>query len=211
MTSENPFRIAVVVVMVLTVAVTAYHRLQAAASGEKISRKDEGYLFAAVLRLSGLCLFIATLAYVISPSSVQWASFPLPIVVSLAGYCHWDSVLIPDVLDSEQPWQESDGHRGHTSRSDSGYARPVSLGATSVLCDNSIAHGVRDSAGSELADRCRQCACLGTAGCSHAERRTNADREIWSAVQRLHGKDRKIHSSTLIHETCVQQICPNRR
>ena len=78
MSSENPFRIAVVVVMVLTVAVTAYHRIQAAASGEKISRKDEGYLFAAVLRLSGLCLFIATLAYVISPASVQWASFPLP-------------------------------------------------------------------------------------------------------------------------------------
>ena len=79
MTSENPYRIAVVVVMVLTVAVTAYHRLQAATSGEKISRKDEGYLFAVVLRLSGLCLFIATLAYVISPSSVQWATFPLPI------------------------------------------------------------------------------------------------------------------------------------
>lgn len=78
MISENPYRIAVVVVMVLTLAVTAYHRLQAAASGEKISRKDEGYLFAAVLRLSGLCLFIATLAYVISPASVVWASFPLP-------------------------------------------------------------------------------------------------------------------------------------
>ncbi len=78
MTSENPYRIAVVVVMVLTVAVTAYHRIQAASSGEKISRKDEGYLFAAVLRLSGLCLSIATLAYVIRPSSVEWATFPLP-------------------------------------------------------------------------------------------------------------------------------------
>ena len=85
MTSENSFRIAVVVVMVLTVAVTAYHRLQAAASGEKISRKDEGYLFAIVLRLSGLCLFIATLAYVISPASVQWASFPLPTWIRWLG------------------------------------------------------------------------------------------------------------------------------
>jgi protein-S-isoprenylcysteine O-methyltransferase Ste14 len=85
MTSENPYRIAVVVVMVLTVAVTAYHRLQAAASGEKISRKDEGYLFAAVLRLSGLCLFIATLAYVMSPSSVKWASFPLPMWIRWLG------------------------------------------------------------------------------------------------------------------------------
>jgi len=79
MISEDPFRIAVVVVMVLTVAVTAYHRIQAASSGEKISRQHEGYLFAATLRLSGLCLFVATLAYVISPSTVQWASFPLPV------------------------------------------------------------------------------------------------------------------------------------
>jgi protein-S-isoprenylcysteine O-methyltransferase Ste14 len=79
MTSEDPFRIAVVVVMVLTVAVTAYHRIQAASSGEKISRQHEGYLFAAILRLSGLCLFVATLAYVISPSTVEWASFPLPV------------------------------------------------------------------------------------------------------------------------------------
>ena len=175
MTSENPFRIAVVVVMVLTLAVTAYHRLQAAASGEKISRKDEGYLFAAVLRLSGLCLFIATLAYVISPVVRAMGFVSVANVDSLAGYRHWDVVLIPDVLDSQQSWQEPDGHSGHKSRSHSGYTRPLPLGATSVLCDNGIAHGVRDGAGSELADRCRQCACLGTAGCPHSERRTNAD------------------------------------
>lgn len=77
MTVENPFRIAVAVVMVFTLATTLYHRIQAADSGEKISRKDEGYLFAIVLRLSGLCLMIATIAYVLFPVSVQWASFPL--------------------------------------------------------------------------------------------------------------------------------------
>ena len=54
--------------MVLTMSISLYHRLQAASSGEKISRKDEGYLFAAVLRLSGsgLCLFMAALACVFS-------------------------------------------------------------------------------------------------------------------------------------------------
>ena len=77
MPPENPFRIALVVVIVLTMAVTLYHRLQAAASGEKISRKDEGYLFATVLRLAGLCLWIATFAYLISPPLVQWATVPL--------------------------------------------------------------------------------------------------------------------------------------
>ena len=82
---ETSFRIAVVAVMVLTSTITLYHRLQAASSGEKISRKDEGFLFATVLRLSGLCLFIATLAYVISPSSIKWASFPLPIWIRWLG------------------------------------------------------------------------------------------------------------------------------
>lgn len=85
MTSEYSFRIAVVVVMVLTVAVTAYHRIRAAASGEKISRQHEGYLFATVLRLSGLCLFLATLVYVVSPESLQWASFPVPTWIRWLG------------------------------------------------------------------------------------------------------------------------------
>jgi protein-S-isoprenylcysteine O-methyltransferase Ste14 len=78
MPSENPFRIALVVVIVLTMAVTAYHRLQAASSGEKISHKEEGYVFAIVLRLAGLCLWIGTFAYLLSPASVQWAAIPLP-------------------------------------------------------------------------------------------------------------------------------------
>lgn len=85
MTVEYPFRIAVVVVAVLTSAITLYYRLQAAASGEKISRQAEGYLFAVVLRLSGLCLMFATVAYVLFPASVHWASFSLPVSVRWIG------------------------------------------------------------------------------------------------------------------------------
>lgn len=48
MPSENPFRIAVMIVMVLTLTITLYHRLQAASSGEKITRKDEGFLMTAI-------------------------------------------------------------------------------------------------------------------------------------------------------------------
>jgi hypothetical protein len=78
MPSENPFRLALLIVIVLTMAVIVYHRLQAASSGERISRKEEGYLFALVLRLAGLCLWVATFAYLLSPAVVQWAGFPLP-------------------------------------------------------------------------------------------------------------------------------------
>jgi protein-S-isoprenylcysteine O-methyltransferase Ste14 len=77
MAAENPFRIALVIVVVLTLSVTAYHRLQAASSGEKISHREEGYFFAAVLRLAGLCLFVSTLGYLLFPASFQWASLPI--------------------------------------------------------------------------------------------------------------------------------------
>lgn len=77
MTSENPFRIALVVVIVLTMSVTFYHRVQAASSGEKITRKDEGYVFATVLRLAGLFLWLSTFGYLFFPASFQWASIPL--------------------------------------------------------------------------------------------------------------------------------------
>jgi len=85
MDSEVPFRIALVIVILLIMVIGLYHRIQAASSGEKISHKDEGYVFFAVLRLSGLCLWIATLAYLISPSSVQWATFPVQSAVRWFG------------------------------------------------------------------------------------------------------------------------------
>jgi protein-S-isoprenylcysteine O-methyltransferase Ste14 len=79
MPSEIPFRIALVVVIILTMAVTLYHRLQAASSGEKISHGEEGYLYAATLRVAGLLLWLSTLAYLVAPWSVQWAMMPLPL------------------------------------------------------------------------------------------------------------------------------------
>lgn len=77
MASEIPFRIALIIAVAPTIAVGAYYRLQAAASGEKIDHQDEGYLFAAVLRLAGIFLWIVTLAYLIFPASVHWATLPI--------------------------------------------------------------------------------------------------------------------------------------
>lgn len=85
MPSVNPFRVALLVVILLTMAVTVYHRLRAASAGERISHKEEGYLFAIVLRLAGLCLWIATFAYLLFPSSVEWAQIPLPDWLRWAG------------------------------------------------------------------------------------------------------------------------------
>jgi protein-S-isoprenylcysteine O-methyltransferase Ste14 len=85
MSIENPFRIALVVVIVLTMAVTVYHRIQAAKSGERISHREEGYVFATVLRLAGLALWISTFGYLIFPEYFQWATMPLPMWLRWTG------------------------------------------------------------------------------------------------------------------------------
>jgi protein-S-isoprenylcysteine O-methyltransferase Ste14 len=85
MSSEVYFRAMLGVVILLTTLITAFHRIKAAQSGERISRKEEGYLFAVVLRLVGLLLFVATIAYLIAPTSVQWATIAIPIPLRWIG------------------------------------------------------------------------------------------------------------------------------
>ena len=85
MSSETPFRVALLVVMSLTISVVAYHRWQAASSGERISHKDEGYLFAITLRLAGLGLWVSAFTYLLFPASIQWATIPLAVEVRWCG------------------------------------------------------------------------------------------------------------------------------
>lgn len=77
MPDETPFRWAVLAALVLTMAVGVPFRWRAARSGERISHREEGYLFAVVLRLAGLALWASVLAYLLAPSAVQFARLPL--------------------------------------------------------------------------------------------------------------------------------------
>jgi protein-S-isoprenylcysteine O-methyltransferase Ste14 len=76
--TEAPFRIALVLIFALTSGVTVYYRRRAAASGERISRRAEGWLLATVLRLSGAMLWGSTLAWLAAPDLVRWATVPVP-------------------------------------------------------------------------------------------------------------------------------------
>jgi protein-S-isoprenylcysteine O-methyltransferase Ste14 len=78
MFTEFPFRVSLLLVIAFTMSVGIYFRLQAAKSGEAISRKEEGYAFAITLRLAGLSLLISTLAYLVYPPLVEWATIRLP-------------------------------------------------------------------------------------------------------------------------------------
>src|SRR3990172_9684501 len=81
----DPFRIALIVIFLFSVGITGYHRFQAAKSGEKISRQDEGRLLFLSIRLSGLALFVGMLLYLIDPRWMAWASVPLPDEIRWAG------------------------------------------------------------------------------------------------------------------------------
>lgn len=85
MPSEIPFRIAVLVVLSSALAVALPRRLAARSSKEKISHAAEGYAFAAVLRLCGLAMWAAVLAYLVAPDRVAWSALGLSVVARWSG------------------------------------------------------------------------------------------------------------------------------
>lgn len=85
MQSEFAFRVALAVVILLTMAVTVYYRIQAAKSGEKVSHREEGIAFAIVLRLAGLTLWVATFGHLFFPAYFDWATMPVPVWLRWAG------------------------------------------------------------------------------------------------------------------------------
>lgn len=85
MTSEAPYRVAVLLILTVAMTIGSYHRLQAAKSGERFDRKQEGLVLAIVLRIAGLGLWFATFAYLINPDWLRWARLPIPAEVRWIG------------------------------------------------------------------------------------------------------------------------------
>lgn len=77
MSDDMPYRMAVLLLFAAALSIAVYHRLQAARSGERFDRRQEGLLLAVVLRLAGLALFATTLFYLLRPAAVAFASLPL--------------------------------------------------------------------------------------------------------------------------------------
>ena len=84
MDDEVPFRIALSSVFALTMCIVGYHRLRAH-TGEPIDRREEGVLLAVTLRLAGLVLWVAVIAYLINPRWMAWSQLPLPHAVRASG------------------------------------------------------------------------------------------------------------------------------
>ncbi len=76
MGQEGTFRIALLVVLAITIAITAYHRIQAQAAGGSVSRREEGFVLLAMRAVFGLSIWVAIIAYLVSPGSMAWSALP---------------------------------------------------------------------------------------------------------------------------------------
>jgi protein-S-isoprenylcysteine O-methyltransferase Ste14 len=84
MVEENSYRLAVLGLFVAAFPTGLYFRLRSMASGERLDRREEGWLLVP-LRLCGAAFLGGVVAYVINPTWMSWAALPLPAVVRWAG------------------------------------------------------------------------------------------------------------------------------
>src|SRR4029453_9312801 len=77
MNDNQLFRLILLGGFLIFVPIGVWHRLKAR-TGEKLDRRQEGLFILVTLRLMGLMGMAGLITYLISPSSMAWASVPLP-------------------------------------------------------------------------------------------------------------------------------------
>ena len=85
MTQDLLFRPIVVAGFVALLVIAGYRRIQSQSTGERLDRLQEGVFILVGLRLAGLILWSAVIAFMIDPAYMAWASMPLPIWLRWAG------------------------------------------------------------------------------------------------------------------------------
>jgi protein-S-isoprenylcysteine O-methyltransferase Ste14 len=83
MDNELNFRVIMIVAFIAVVTTGVYHRVRAAQSGEKISRREEGLPIMILLRLFGFSAWIGMLIYMVNPRWMLWSTLSLP------SWCRW--------------------------------------------------------------------------------------------------------------------------
>ena len=75
--TDSLARIILLVGFVVFAPIGIYHRLRSR-TDERLDRRQEGWLILLSLRLLALAFMAGLIAFLIEPSSMAWASFPLP-------------------------------------------------------------------------------------------------------------------------------------
>ncbi len=86
MEQDGIFRWAVLVLVVITMTIAGYHRIQARTAGGSVSRREEGFVLLAMRTVLGLSFWGALFTYLISPGTMAWSAVPV------ADWLRWGGV-----------------------------------------------------------------------------------------------------------------------
>ncbi len=98
MNPDQTFRHVLIAVSLLILPIALYHRIRSQLSGEKLDRWQEGPFILFTLRPVGIAHMFGLVAYMIDPSSMAWASVPLPV------WLRWVGVAIGVVAAGSLLW-----------------------------------------------------------------------------------------------------------
>jgi protein-S-isoprenylcysteine O-methyltransferase Ste14 len=77
--NENIFRVLLAVIFFTAISISSYFRRRAdKESGERISRNVDGTVFATIVKLGGLILWLSPLVYLLNPAWMTWSRIGLP-------------------------------------------------------------------------------------------------------------------------------------
>jgi protein-S-isoprenylcysteine O-methyltransferase Ste14 len=83
--SDQPFRLALLAIVLLEFPIAVFHRLRSHAPREPLDRRQEGWFILLTLRPLGLATWAGVIAFLIDPSYMAWSSVPLPAWARWAG------------------------------------------------------------------------------------------------------------------------------
>jgi protein-S-isoprenylcysteine O-methyltransferase Ste14 len=79
------FRIIALIIFVVGLLISGYHRRKAETSGERVSWKEENPVVMVLLRISGLALWVSVILYMINPRWMRWAQLEIPQTLRWVG------------------------------------------------------------------------------------------------------------------------------
>src|SRR5262245_13112973 len=85
MNHDQPFRDVLIFVLLVLLPIGIYHRVKSEATREKLDRRQEGMFILASLRPAGALFWLASIAWMIDPRWMAWASLSLPLWVRWMG------------------------------------------------------------------------------------------------------------------------------
>ena len=79
MSDDQPFRLVLLVVLLVVLPIGIYHRVKSQATREKLDRRQEGTFILATLRPFGAAFWLASIAWMIDPRWMSWGSVSVPV------------------------------------------------------------------------------------------------------------------------------------